>query len=53
VTKAMVRGYDVASFNADGSRRLIEVKTTNGGISTSFFVTANEVCVSSAQPGDY
>lgn len=46
-------GYDVASFNADGSPRLIEVKTTNGGIDTSFFVTANEVRVSSAQPGDY
>lgn len=46
-------GYDVASFNADGSLRLIEVKTTNGAADTAFFVTANEVRVSSARPGDY
>ncbi len=46
-------GYDVASFNADGSPRLIEVKTTNGAADTPFFVAANEIRVSSARPGDY
>ena len=46
-------GYDVASFNLDGTVRLIEVKTTNGGPDTAFFVTANEVRVSAARPGDY
>lgn len=39
-------GYDIASFNSDGSRRLIEVKTTNGGPETPFYVTVNEVSVS-------
>ena len=46
-------GYDVASFNADGMVRLIEVKTTNGDAATAFFVTANEVRVSAARPGEY
>jgi len=46
-------GYDVASFNADGSPRLIEVKTTNGNHMTPFYLTANEVRVSAARPGDY
>ena len=46
-------GYDVASFNADGTVRLIEVKTTYGDAATAFFVTANEVRVSAARPGDY
>jgi hypothetical protein len=36
-------GYDVASFNADGSELFIEVKTTRGGAETEFFVTVNEV----------
>ena len=44
-------GYDVASSEADGSPRLIEVKTTNGGADTPFYATANEVRVSrSAHP---
>ncbi|MGG5889812.1 DUF3883 domain-containing protein [Falsiroseomonas sp. HC035] len=36
-------GYDIASFNADDSPRLIEVKTTNGPSDTAFYVTVNEV----------
>jgi hypothetical protein len=39
-------GYDIASFNADGSSRLIEVKTTGLGKEFPFMVTANEVRVS-------
>lgn len=46
-------GYDIASFNVDGTERLIEVKTTNGSASTSFLVTVNEVEVSRANPDTY
>jgi Domain of unknown function (DUF3883) len=46
-------GYDVASFNADASERLIEVKTTGLGKQFPFMVTANEVRVSERQPRVY
>lgn len=36
-------GYDIRSFGADGSDRLIEVKTTNGWDRTPFYITRNEV----------
>ncbi|MEZ4701725.1 MAG: DUF3883 domain-containing protein [Rhodothermales bacterium] len=39
-------GYDVLSFETSGRERLIEVKTTNYGASTPFFVTRNELAVS-------
>jgi hypothetical protein len=39
-------GYDVASFNLDGSDRFIEVKTTRGGPETDFYISANEVAFS-------
>lgn len=35
-------GYDIRSFEASGAERLIEVKTTNGGVRTPFFLTRNE-----------
>lgn len=35
-------GYDVLSFDTSGQERLIEVKTTNGGARTPFFLTRNE-----------
>jgi len=38
-------GYDVASFESDGSTRLIEVKTTNGWERTPFHLTRNELAV--------
>ncbi len=41
-------GYDIASFEPDGSRRLIEVKTTNGWERTPFHITRNELDVSAA-----
>lgn len=40
-------GFDILSFDPDGRERLIEVKTTNGAASTPFFVTRNEMEVSS------
>ena len=39
-------GYDIDSYRADGSERRIEVKTTNFGIRTPFYITRNEVAYS-------
>lgn len=39
-------GYDIASFDPDGSERLIEVKTTSFGALTPFFASKREVAVS-------
>jgi len=36
-------GYDILSYNDDGSERYIEVKTTNGAENTMFFITATEL----------
>jgi hypothetical protein len=44
-------GYDIASFEVDGTSRCIEVKTTPGPATRPFFVSANEVQRSS-QLGD-
>jgi hypothetical protein len=55
--KAQVRGdgawYEVQSFNADGTPRLIEVKTTGLGKYFPFNVTRNEVRCSEARPGEF
>ena len=39
-------GFDMASFRADGADRLIEVKTTNLGRLTPFYITRWEIDVS-------
>lgn len=39
-------GFDVQSFDSDGRERFIEVKTTNFGVTTPFYITRNEVDVS-------
>ena len=36
-------GYDIKSFNIDGSPRYIEVKTTRGTINTDFYMSPNEI----------
>jgi hypothetical protein len=46
-------GYDVQSFDADGSARLIEVKTTGLGKYFPFNVTVNEVRCSQARPREF
>jgi hypothetical protein len=46
-------GYDIESYAPDGSPRLIEVKTTNKGILTPFFITRNEVDVSRARRDEF
>lgn len=43
-------GYDIRSFDLDGSERLIEVKTTNGPAKTPFFLSENERAFSDEQP---
>ena len=42
-------GYDIASFETNGSERLIEVKTTRFGPMTPFYATRREVGVSVAR----
>lgn len=39
-------GYDILSFNADGTERYLEVKTTSFSELTPFFVTATELRLS-------
>ena len=46
VTRGDGLGYDIGSFEADGSDRLIEVKTTSFGARTPFFISENEVAAS-------
>ena len=41
-------GYDILSYESDGSERLIEVKTTSFGRETPFFVTRGELALSKA-----
>lgn len=43
-------GYDIKSFEPDGSDRLIEVKATKGGETTDFFLTRTEREVSMERP---
>ena len=42
-------GFDIASFEPDGRKKLIEVKTTNGWEWTPFHITRNELAVAEAQ----
>ncbi len=42
-------GYDIISFNENGDKIFIEVKTTTGGVSTQFFISSNELNVLSNQ----
>ena len=46
-------GYDILSFEPDGKKRLIEVKTTRFGVMTPFFASRNEVNVSIARCAEY
>lgn len=46
-------GYDILSFNLDGSKRLIEVKTTTGHQTTPFFISSNEVRLSETRPKEF
>lgn len=46
-------GYDILSFDTDGSKRLIEVKTTNGWERTPFHITRNELAVAEERRDDW
>ncbi|NEU98812.1 DUF3883 domain-containing protein [Bradyrhizobium uaiense] len=46
-------GYDIHSFNHNGSERLIEVKTTNGLQTTPFYLTRNELSFSNERPKEF
>jgi hypothetical protein len=46
-------GYDISSFEIDGTPISIEVKTTTRGKETPFFVSSNEVVVSSRLGNSY
>jgi hypothetical protein len=46
-------GFDIHSFEEDGTDRLIEVKTTAYGKQTPFFVSRNEVAVSGIRDDSY
>jgi len=46
-------GYDIASFDADGRSRLIEVKTTNGWERTPFHITRNELAVADERRSEW
>lgn len=46
-------GYDIRSFNVDGSDRLIEVKTTNGWDRAPFHITRNELAVAETYRDDW
>ncbi|RZJ35102.1 MAG: DUF3883 domain-containing protein [Brevundimonas sp.] len=46
-------GYDVHSFDRLGNDRLIEVKATNGGRTSPFFITRNELALSEERPDHF
>ena len=43
-------GFDILSFENDGRERLLEVKTTLGGQTTPFYISANEINLSAKRP---
>lgn len=43
-------GYDILSFDTQGRERLLEVKTTVGADVTPFYITRNELSLSSERP---
>lgn len=46
-------GYDILSFDPNGSDRLIEVKTTKGWERTPFHITRNELAVAEERRNDW
>lgn len=46
-------GYDISSFWADGTPRLVEVKTTNGWERTPFYISRNELAVAKSRPEEW
>lgn len=53
VTQGDGLGFDIASFNDDGTSRIIEVKTTTLGVFAPFIISANELRVSRDRPNEF
>jgi hypothetical protein len=53
VVEGDAAGYDVRSYEHDGTPRLIEVKTTRGAATAAFFVSPNEIALSRARADNY
>lgn len=53
ITKGDGLGYDIRSFNDDGSSRRIEVKATSYGIHTPIFISSNELAQSKIDPSTF
>lgn len=53
VNKGDGLGYDILSFNLDGTEKYIEVKTTKGKLNTTFYITRNELEKSKFQKDNY
>lgn len=53
VTQGDGLGFDILSYEPDGSEKLIEVKTTRYGAMTPFFATRTEVEVSKEHSRNY
>lgn len=46
-------GYDILSYDLMGNEKKIEVKTTRSDISRPFYLTRNELDISSKNPENY
>lgn len=53
VTQGDGAGFDVRSYDRDGQEKFIEVKTTQLGILTPFYISARELSFSSQQADHY
>jgi len=47
------KGYDIRSFDEDGTEFYIEVKTTNSGVNKPFYISASEIAFSHDNPEKY
>ena len=53
ITQGDGNGYDIKSFNEDGTVRFIEIKTTKQGIDSEFFMSHNEIQFSELNQKSY
>ena len=47
------KGYDILSYDSDGKEIFIEVKTTNGGPGTPFYISALEMYINNTNQSKY
>lgn len=53
VTENDTAGYDILSYELDGTPRFIEVKTTRGAADADFFISASELAFAAANADRY